>query len=61
MVLAQVFFAGMNICTRLGARHLPWSEIACTRFFIGAVIAFGLAKYRGSSLRITDRPQYLAA
>jgi drug/metabolite transporter (DMT)-like permease len=56
MVLAQVFFAGMNICTRLGARHLPWSEIASTRFLIGAMIAFGLAKYRGSSLRITDRP-----
>jgi drug/metabolite transporter (DMT)-like permease len=56
MVLAQVFFAGMNICTRLGARHLPWSEIASTRFMIGALIAFGLATHRRSSLRITDRP-----
>jgi drug/metabolite transporter (DMT)-like permease len=56
MALAQVFFAGMNVFTRLGARHLPWSEIAATRFLIGALIAIGLARYRGSSLRITDRP-----
>jgi drug/metabolite transporter (DMT)-like permease len=56
MVLAQVFFAGMNVCTRLGARHLPWSEIAATRFLIGALVALGIAWYRGSSLRITDRP-----
>jgi drug/metabolite transporter (DMT)-like permease len=56
MVLAQLFFAGMNVFTRLGARQLPWSEIAATRFLIGALIAIGLARYRGSSLRITDRP-----
>lgn len=56
MLLAQVFFAGMNVLTRLGARHLPWSEIASTRFLIGAMIAFGLARYRGRSLRISDRP-----
>jgi drug/metabolite transporter (DMT)-like permease len=40
----------------LGARQIPWSEIAATRFLIGALIAIGLARYRGSSLRITDRP-----
>jgi drug/metabolite transporter (DMT)-like permease len=56
MVLAQVFFAGMNVCTRLGARDLPWSEIAAARFLIGALIALVIAWYRGSSLRITDRP-----
>jgi drug/metabolite transporter (DMT)-like permease len=56
MVLAQVFFAGMNVCTRLGARDLPWSEIAAARFLIGALIALAIAWYRGSSLRITDRP-----
>ncbi|HEU4681050.1 MAG TPA: DMT family transporter [Gemmatimonadales bacterium] len=56
MAVAQVFFAGMNVFTRLGARHLPWSEIAATRFLIGALIAIALARYRGSSLRITDRP-----
>jgi drug/metabolite transporter (DMT)-like permease len=56
MVLAQFFFAGMNVCTRLGARTLPWSEIAAGRFLVGALIAVGLAWYRGSSLRIVDRP-----
>jgi drug/metabolite transporter (DMT)-like permease len=56
MVLAQLFFAGMNVCTRLGARDLPWSEIAAARFLIGALIALAIAGYRGSSLRITDRP-----
>jgi drug/metabolite transporter (DMT)-like permease len=56
MVLAQVFFAGMNVCTRLGARDLPWSEIAAARFLIGALIALAIAWYRGSSPRITDRP-----
>jgi drug/metabolite transporter (DMT)-like permease len=56
MLLAQGFFAGMNVFTRLGARHVPWSEIAATRFLIGALVAVGFAWYRGSSLRITDRP-----
>jgi drug/metabolite transporter (DMT)-like permease len=56
MVLAQVFFAAMNVCTRLGARELPWSEIAAARFLVGALIAAAVAQYRGTSLRITDRP-----
>lgn len=56
MVVAQLFFAGMNVCTRLGARALPWSEIAAGRFLIGAIIALAVAWYRGSSLRIIDRP-----
>jgi drug/metabolite transporter (DMT)-like permease len=56
MVLAQLFFAGMNVCTRLGARELPWSQIAAARFIVGVVIAASLAQYRGSPLRITDRP-----
>jgi drug/metabolite transporter (DMT)-like permease len=56
MVLAQIFFAAMNVCTRLAARELSWLEIASARFLVGALIALGLARYRGSSLRITDRP-----
>ncbi len=56
MVLAQLCFAGMNLCTRLGAEDLPWPEIAAARFLIGAVIAVGLAGVRGASLRVTDRP-----
>jgi drug/metabolite transporter (DMT)-like permease len=56
MAIAQLCFAGMNVCTRLGARALPWSEMAAGRFLIGAVIALGVAWYRGSSLRLIDRP-----
>jgi drug/metabolite transporter (DMT)-like permease len=56
MVLAQLFFAGMNVSTRLGARDLPWSEIAAGRFLIGALVALLLAWYRHSPLRITDQP-----
>jgi drug/metabolite transporter (DMT)-like permease len=55
MVVAQLFFAGMNVFTRLGARDLPWSEIAACRFFLGAALALGIAWYRGSSLRIVDQ------
>lgn len=54
MVLAQLFFAGMNVCTRLGARDLPWPEIGAARFLIGALMA--LAWYRGTSIRVTDQP-----
>jgi drug/metabolite transporter (DMT)-like permease len=54
MAVAQLFFAGMNIFTRLGARSLPWPEVAAARFLVGAVLAGGLAWFRGSSIRITD-------
>ncbi len=55
MMLAQAFFALMNVCTRLGARELPWAEIAAVRFLVGAILAAGLAWTRGTSLRVTDR------
>jgi drug/metabolite transporter (DMT)-like permease len=55
-VLAQLCFAGMNVCTRLGSAHLPWAEIAAARFVIGAAVAVGIALVRGVSLRVTDRP-----
>jgi drug/metabolite transporter (DMT)-like permease len=56
MVLAQALFAVMNLCIRLGAHELPWSEVAAARFLLGALIAAAMARYRGSSLRIIDRP-----
>ena len=55
MVLAQLFFAGMNVCTRLGSADLPWSEIGAARFVIGALIALAVAKAQRHSLRVTDR------
>src|SRR4051794_25840140 len=56
MVLAQALFAAMNVCTRAGARTLPWAEIAAARFLVGAGIAVAIARLRNSSLRIVDRP-----
>jgi drug/metabolite transporter (DMT)-like permease len=56
MLLAQVFFAGMNVCTRLAGVDLPWAEVGAARFLVGAIMAAGLASYQGASLRITDRP-----
>jgi drug/metabolite transporter (DMT)-like permease len=55
MVLAQICFAVMNLSTRLGARELAWSEIAAARFLVGVLIAIGVARYRGSPLKISDR------
>src|SRR4051812_5136122 len=54
MALAQLFFAGMNICTRLGARSLSWAEVASARFLVGGLLAAGLGWLRGSSLRVGD-------
>jgi drug/metabolite transporter (DMT)-like permease len=56
MLIAQGLFAAMNVFTRLGARALPWSEIAATRFALGAFIAVAIAHARGTSLTITDYP-----
>ena len=55
MLLAQLFFAGMNVCTRLAGRHLPWAEVGAARFLVGALMAGALAVHQGASLRITDR------
>src|SRR5918995_6907540 len=55
MLLAQFFFAVMNVCTRLGGRDLPWAEVGAARFLVGALMAAALGWYQRSSLRITDR------
>jgi drug/metabolite transporter (DMT)-like permease len=55
MAVAQLFFAGMNVCTRLGAQQLPWPEVAAARFLVGAAIAVLVARQRSSDLRIRDR------
>jgi drug/metabolite transporter (DMT)-like permease len=55
MALAQLLFAGMNVCTRLSARDLPWSEIAAVRFLVGAIIAILVARRSRSPLSVRDR------
>lgn len=55
MVLSQLMFTAMNICSRLGGRGLPWSEVAGARFLVGALVTLLIARARGSSLKIADR------
>ena len=55
MVLSQLMFTAMNICSRLGGRGLPWSELAGARFLFGALVTILIARAKGSSLRTTDR------
>ena len=55
MVFAQVMFASMNVLSRLGSQHLPWTEVAGTRFLVGAVVVVAVARVRGSALRTHDR------
>ncbi len=55
MIVAQACFAWMNVCTRAGARQVPWPEIAAVRFLVGALLAAGLATATRRSLRVSDR------
>ena len=45
----------MNVCTRLGSRHLPWAEIAAVRFLVGALIAGALATLDRTVAQGVDR------
>lgn len=54
MAFAQLLFALMGIGARIGGRDVPWPGVAATRFAVGAMIAYGVARVRGQSLRITN-------
>jgi drug/metabolite transporter (DMT)-like permease len=55
MAVAQLFFAAMHVCTRLGAQQLPWSEVAAARFLVGAAMAILVARQRRSDLRVRNQ------
>ena len=55
MAVAQLLFAMMAIAARFGGRNLPWQEVAATRFAVGALTVYAVARARGQSLRITRR------
>jgi len=55
MVAAQVLFSAMGVFLRLGARNVPWQEAALSRFAIGALVAYAVARMRGASLHITNK------
>ncbi len=55
MVLAQVLFSAMGVFTRLGTQNVPWQEAALSRFGIGALVAYLMAKARGAGLGIANK------
>jgi len=54
MTLAQLLFAAMAIGARIGGHSVPWQEVCASRFLVGAITAYALARVRGQSLRITN-------
>lgn len=55
MATAQVLFALMGVGARIGGRDVPWQEVCASRFLVGALTAYVVARARGASLRITRR------
>ena len=54
MLGAQACFAVMGAGARIGARHVPWQEVCASRFLVGALTAYAVARVRGQSLRIVN-------
>jgi drug/metabolite transporter (DMT)-like permease len=54
MVASSLLFAAMNMLARLAAASASWSSVAGTRAFVGAFVAFGVARARGRSLAVRD-------
>ncbi|MEI7891700.1 MAG: DMT family transporter [Myxococcales bacterium] len=56
MTGAQVLFAVMALAARLGGTaKIPWQEVAASRFLIGALTAFVVARIRGSKLTVRNQ------
>lgn len=55
MVVAQVLFSAMGIFTRLGTKEVPWQEAALSRFAVGAVVAYVMARARGVDFHINNK------
>jgi len=55
MALAQSLFSVMSIGARLGGSGVPWQEVAASRFFVGALTAYAVARIRGTSLRVKNQ------
>jgi drug/metabolite transporter (DMT)-like permease len=55
ILVTEVCFALMRLATRWGAVDLPGWEIGGVRFLGGALVAWGLGRARGVSLRVRDQ------
>ena len=52
MLAAQLLFAAMGVGARIGARGVPWQEVCASRFLVGALCAYAVARVRNQPLRI---------
>jgi drug/metabolite transporter (DMT)-like permease len=59
MALGSVLFSGMNFLARLATQSAPWASVAAVRAVVGALVAFSVARIRGSSLKANDRRMLL--
>lgn len=55
MALGATLFAMMNFLARLATASAPWASVAAVRAFVGALVAFSVARVRGRSLVAKDR------
>ena len=55
MALGAVLFALMNFFARLATTSASWMTVGGVRALIGAMVAIGVARIRGSSLVANDR------
>lgn len=49
MSLSATLFALMNYCARVASADVPWTMVAASRAFVGALIAMAVARARGVS------------
>lgn len=56
MAVSAVLFATMNFFARLVGEggHVPWAHVGAVRACTGALIAFGIARARGATLKAHD-------
>jgi drug/metabolite transporter (DMT)-like permease len=59
MALGSILFSGMNFLARLATQSAPWASVAAVRALVGALVAFSVARIRGSSLKANDRRMLL--
>lgn len=55
MALGSTLFAAMNFLARLASTTASWTTVAAVRALVGALVAFSVARVRGSSLRAKER------
>jgi drug/metabolite transporter (DMT)-like permease len=55
MALGAVLFSLMNFFARVASAHATWAMVGASRAVVGAFVAWGVARARGSRLVIGDR------